>query len=748
MVRQKKERPPISWFDLTGHIAPEVLQAPKTGGDPAGGWPQVHGRVVAYFQNKVVGQPWANHLALIATVLAARRRDVQTIRLTCMVLNARFSSIFPALGLTDMSEWNHEVHLPIYLRGEIVPGDSQYMRQQFFTRYRTATKQTQSWLEALPEEERQRYQPYLFPEVSQFLHEQLSDWKELTQKQQEHRKAETEAVVPRFAELRAEAHFRYNRMCRLRDAYRQAMAQVLPDHSNLPLDFSYEEGDPPLERLHFRLWDRKSFVLDPAHLSTYTANTRERAKYGYGPYSDERNEVFLEYVKAERLQGNGPAEGLWFADILRLGLLGSQGHYGSEQENATRQAWLRQWGYGEENSTDRISPFTSRISGLLSWPDGKTNGGEGSMGRFIAQARQRTSKVFIPVESLYATVTFALLALDLLTTTGMRSGELHQINVLPECLIRLVDDPPPGAQDQSPRIRYVLRLLPKGEQTNSLHNYGIGKESVRLIEKTAHMLCEHYNLKLGEPLPRVPFNPNHNRGHRFEGPPVPYIFQYNRTHITDGSINAFLRFLLHGMIFQTRGGAPVVIRPHLLRHAFATYAVNIEGLPIDLVAKWLQQKNLEVTGYYSEMPEYMQVEQHTSFVARLATQINVREAILRSPEEIQKQAEAARKRVGMLVPVCGGDCTLDVYCPNQFDCVHCPAKAPDPDKQYQVEEKQRWAAERLAYYEREGLVLEAEKMRQLLRACDLEIKEMQMIIAYRKDETRVIQIQPRPKRPS
>ncbi len=199
------------------------------------------------------------------------------------------------------------------------------------------------------------------------------------------------------------------------------------------------------------------------------------------------------------------------------------------------------------------------------------------------------------------------------------------------------------------------------------------------------------------------------------------------------------------MVFQTREGTPVVIRPHLLRHAFATFAVNIEGLPIDLVAKWLQQKNLEVTGYYSEMPEYMQVEQHASFVARLATQINVREAILRSPEEIQKQAEAARKRVGMLVPVCGGDCTIDVYCPNQFDCIHCPAKAPDPEKRYQVEEKRRWAEERLAYYEREGLVLEAEKMRQLIRACDLELREMEQIVSYRKDSKRaaLIQIEPR-----
>ena len=47
------------------------------------------------------------------------------------------------------------------------------------------------------------------------------------------------------------------------------------------------------------------------------------------------------------------------------------------------------------------------------------------------------------------------------------------------------------------------------------------------------------------------------------------------------------------------------------------------------------------------------------------------------------------------------------------------------------------------YYEREGLVLEAEKMRQLLRNCALELREMDMMTAYRKDAQRVIHIQPR-----
>lgn len=202
------------------------------------------------------------------------------------------------------------------------------------------------------------------------------------------------------------------------------------------------------------------------------------------------------------------------------------------------------------------------------------------------------------------------------------------------------------------------------------------------------------------------------------------------------------------MVFQTSTGEPVVIKPHLLRHAFATFAVQVEGLPIDLVAEWLKQKNLDTTRYYSQKGQQEVAEEHASFVERLATQINVREALLRSPEEIRKLAEQARLRVGTLITVCGGECTFDGWCHNQFDCIRCPSKAPDPEKRYQVEEKLRNAEERFAYYEREGLVLEAEKMRQLIRNCHLELREMSQITAYRKDQTRVIQIEPRPKRPS
>mgnify|MGYP001308346073 CR=1 FL=1 len=738
-MRGRKDVRSYSWNDLEGHIAQEIYCAPRTGGDSPGEWTTVHERVIGYLVRNVVGKPWADHLTLIAAVATAQRRDVQTVFLHMSMLHARFSVLFSFFKLDDIRHWSIDRHLIPYVRGEVLSQDPLATRAGFFRRYMGVTNQVASWFDFLPIDQQEVYQPFLLPTINPLVAEMVSETvQEWESQQKEHRKGETEAVVPQFTELRAEAHFRFNRMTRLWQAYQQAVSQALPDHSNLPLDFSYEEGNPPVERMVCRLWDRRSFVLHPAHTDKYHEDHVDLARRKRLAFADERNDVFLELVKAERLEGDAPPEGLWFTDLLKHGVLGQQARYGTEQVVAAKQEWLRAWGYGEDNPKITVCPFHCKHPGLLTWPE-TISTGQGT-GRFTSEAQQRTNRVLIPVESLYAATTFGLLALELFTTTGMRIGELQQVNLLPDYLIRMVDDPPPGSVDQTPRIRYVLRLLPKGERTNKRHHYGIGKDGLRLIERTAQMLCAHYHLQPGEPLPRVSFDHESGRRHRFEGEKVPYIFQYEHQHLSEKAISACLRFLMHGMVFQTSTGEPVILKPHLLRHAFATFAVQIEGLPLDLVAEWLKQKNLNTTRYYSQRGQQDVAEEHASFVERRATEINIREAIVRSPEEIRKLAEQARLRVGTLVPVCGGECTFDGWCHNQFDCIRCPSKAPDPDKRYQVEEKQRWAEERLAYYEREGLILEAEKMRHLLRNCALELREMNMMVAYRKDGARVAQV--------
>lgn len=715
-----------TWTRLEGSIASEILHAPKTYGDPHGSWPSVDWRTVRYLHHTVTGSPWANSLALVAAVLSARCYDARSVQLVTSRLHGRFTRLFKELGLHQMSEWNAEQFFPPYLKGEVLAQDSAYTRERFWIDYSTASKQVWLWLKGLPEPEQECYRSFSLPVVSRLTVYGLLHFKDSQQRQQHARKQETDAIVPQFAAMRAQAHLRYNSLVRLRQAYQEAIAQIKQNKRPFPAEFSYEEGN---ERWHFRLWDRRSFVL--AHAERYSRQTVTNVQGQLRGFAPGRNTSFVEFVNATSLNADTTPRGPWFSDLLKLGLLGDGPVRGTDEEVGRKQAWLSQWGYADPKR-GWTTPFQTSTSGLLCWSHDEGDA------RFMAHAQTRADGILIPIEPLYAAATFGLLALDMFTTTGLRLNELMQTRVSKDCLVRQVDDPPPGAKDRSARIRYLFRLIPKGEKTDTPRNYYIGKETLRLIEKTGRMLKEHYQLSKAEALPVVPFAPTDGRAHRFA--PAPYLFQYRHRHLDGGTITSCMRFLLHGMIFETKEGKPVVLKAHLLRQTFATYAVQVAQVPIDIVAEWLKQKDLEVTRYYSQVPESFVAEEHGTFVTHLALQVNVREVFLRSPQEIREQLEQAKRSVGTLIPVTGGECTLDGRCPSQFACIGCPAKTPDPAKRYQVEHMRKRGQEKLEYCQHEGLVLEVERLKQLIHHCETELLEMDAIEHYRKDEQYAPQI--------
>lgn len=728
-----------AWHRLEGRVAPEVLRAPKTAGDPHnnGEWPDVHDKTVRFLERNAVGKPWGDHLALMAAVLSARRRDPQTVLLVMWALHPRFAAIFEQLNLSSMADWDAEKLVLAYLRGEVLPDDTQSVRTQFWSRYNAATKQLKGWIRSLPEAERVLYQRFVLKDVHPSDVEGLARTGEVKLQQERRRKAETDAVVPRFADIRAEAHFRHNRLTRLRQAYYDAVARLKQSGTGvLPFSFSYDEGgdseqeESAQERLHFRIWDRRSFVL--GHADSYHKVTVRKAQRGADTFGDDRNSLFLEFVRAERLMGDAPPEGFWFAELIQRGVLGRSPLNASPEEIAAREAWHRAWGYGEGRSGRYPAPFASGTAGILSW---QAVGGEGA---FIAEAQRRTEGVLMPVEPFYAAATFGLLAVDLFTTTGMRMNEAMQARLSEDCFVRLLMPAPPGAKDPTPRTRWAFRLIPKGERMDQPATYFIGDETKRLLVKVVRMLAEHYSLSVGESLPAVPFDQHHGRSHRFGV--APYLFQYGHNHLDSNTITACMRFLLHGMVFRTREGAPVVLKAHLLRHAFATHAVQVEQIPIDIVGEWLKQKSLDVTDYYSKPTESMVGEAADQFLTRTAAHVRVAEAVRRTPQELQKLYEDARGKVGTLSEVIGGHCVSHGFCAAKFACVGCAAKVPDPAKRNQVERHKQWALMQVDFTTQEGLYPEAERMKQLVRDCETELSEMDQIDAYRRDEVRVARV--------
>jgi Phage integrase family len=708
-----ERRAPLIWQQFQSTVDPLLLTAPKIN------WDQVERRFMNYITVKTSGRPWCNYLALFLGVATCYAKlDRQSIKSRLHSMHCRFETIFTAYQLTDFSEWDPVEHLTRYMNDPEGP-DSLETKVEFMRSYTALVRTLAVYLQALPAEIRARYQQWALPPLPVGVRAQIAHDQDARDLQEQRRKADSDAVSPFFAQMWGEAHLRWNALARLRQKYREVVAQVEAGTATLPVAFSYEEPRYK-QQFHFLLWDRPSFIL--AHGQNYSFQARSKARNKRLEYSPERNHFFLEFVGAENLTDPGaphePDALLWFGELLRYVLIGEHANCGTPEEIGRKQAYLRSWGYGErEDEEFATQPFSTGHTGLL------TETRIGGQANFLQAARKRTSGLLFTIDTLYDAATFGLAALDFFTTTGARLNELLQLRLGPDCLYAM-------RVGGTPRL--LVRLVPKGRDQPA--DYIIGPETKTNLERVGTMLKEHYQLKPGESLPHVPYHPDNQRAHLFPGK-YPYLFQYHGKHLIQRAVAACLRFLCHGMVFQRTDGTTVILKPHLLRHVFANHLHQVEHVPLDLVAIILHQKDVRVTGYYAA-PTWQQVVETTgSFLDRCATQLGeVEDAFVRAPAELQRQWEEARNQVGTLAKVPGGDCTCHAICPYSYVCTGCVYKIPDPARREEIVEQKQWALIRYEQVKRRGMGPETIKMQALIQRCDTELEEMNLIEEYQADE--------------
>lgn len=657
---------------------------------------------VKHFLSQCLDTPWQNQLLLAMLIGGDRNLDARTVYNNIRYINVRFKNIFHAYDLQSFTDFDTETHMYDYLKGLIYPEHSNSQRAVFLKHYNTVSYFTKKWLVSKLNQEQQEYfQQFLLP-IPMFDSQDFTFNKQAKEQAQNTRKSETDAIVPYLSQIRAEANFRWNQIKRLQEAFLTACKQAEQRDVTLPLEFHYDEPKRIGERFYFRLWDKSSFVL--YHKRKFTESIVKSAEQRTGTYSEANNRYFVEFLKAEQLEDDDVAEGLWFAEILQEGVLGNWTQNSTEEELEQKRKILNTWGYGEEGTNNNPVPFNSMHKGIL------------FQSNFVSRYSGKAEGILFDVEPFYVATTFGLLTVDILTTTGARINELLQLNSEKDCLraIKINGD-----------LKFSFYAVPKGRDT--LESYPISKQTFQLIKRVNLMLKEHYN----GAIPSVKYRGE--RKHLFPEPKA-YFFQYNEKTFKIDALHSCLRFLLHGLSFETQEGQPVVVKTHLLRHAFATEAVQRQEIPIDIVAKILHQRDVNVTRYYSEPTPSQVAEKIGELHGVIANYVDLDEAIFRSPEELQSEWEEHKSKVGVYNNVLGGTCVTDKVCPVKMACLGCVAKIPQPEKKYELLETIELSKDMEKRFASMGLMVEVNKAKQMRKLARNELKEIELIEKYWEEQ--------------
>ncbi|MUT67095.1 site-specific integrase [Paenibacillus sp. NEAU-GSW1] len=658
-------------------------------------WNKVEEKNLSYFIRKSAGTPWGNHFALALLSLSNRNLSPASISSMTTVLNARFRELFHHFQLSSMAEFS-PTHVEQYLSGQILKEHSDRQRQSFLTFYGSITFNLNKWVGSkFTTEKQEELAPYVLP-LLPFDNRDFSVREKAITTAKNKRKEDTSAVTPLLPEIRAEGHLRWNQVRRLREAFRSAVAKARAERIALPIEFNYDETEYAGERWYFQLVDLKG-------LGSYQGR-----KKTYREFNDE--DIVLEFIKAEKLDDGSVGDGPWFLDLLRMRLLGNWAtDYISEEHKKNCIDYLNQWGYDIKEGGEIPSPFLPRNKGLL------------IQGFETTRTARLTNRLLINIEPIFVACMFAKFALDIITSSGARMNELLQISYDKDCCVVTIDksmDPP--------RKNYIFRLIPKGRE--EAENYYMPEDVFKFMSEILKTLKDSYK---SEMLPDVEFRVN-NRKHLMSQNKK-YIFQYQNQHINEFSVNAILRFLLHGIVVQTAEGSQVVFKAHLLRHAFATHAAQTEKIPVDIVKTLLHQRDIEVTTYYSAPTKQQISSSIQTLHENWVSYIDIQKGILRAPDELKDMFEEYRERVGTLSKVVGGICTIDSVCPTKMACVGCGAKVPRPEFKEEILAYYNWADESEKRFEKQGLPLEAKKMKIAKNRAKHELDEIRLIEKYQGD---------------
>jgi integrase len=703
-------KPAITLTDLARVVAEPISTAPQTSLDPRndGRWAAPSSAVLSYVVD-IENESLRNTMALFALIQAAHPTRQQHDHYRVVAdLTHRVAKLMKEQSIEDVSTMNPDKLTYQVLQGQSGEGLTEYQRATVGKMWFHLRNTFDAYAERLPPAEADRMSAFFVQRITSRFRP-ATDFSLATylRKAQDRVKAKVDAVHARLQAIRFVSTARLNQVRRLYEAAEAAVVKATAGKQALPFEFSYEEtaltekGRPLRQRVRLRLWD---FVAAYDHsvilgLKPGSA-TRWKRRRNAGTFSAARNYYQVEYIGTESLDGKTTPTPFWFLEMYEEYLFSRRKDV---RLAGRREAFCRRWGY-------RTKMAWHARHGLLFW--------RASHHDPWIHLRGHGYGVFLPFDGLRASTLMAHLIVRLQLITGARLGEVQQVAQNRDCIKQLVNVGPKGT------TRWLLRMVPKGRKNRE--SYYIDEDTKDYLMKVVRFLRATGKSQL---LPIVALE-------RKGQPPDRYIFQWGGRILHQTCMNTLIRFLLHGLVFDTMDGKHVHISSHLLRHAFATELAELKVSP-DVIAEILHQRDVRVTKYYSR-PTRMQIMKATELV--FVDRIDIAVESVRDPEGLGRLLKDAEGKVGALSEVLGGTCVVGNMCPAKFACIGCVGNVPDPAKRYQVERKRTWADEQRRWAARNGMLAEERQMKQLTQDCDMALVEMDLIQKARSDGSQLVKI--------
>ncbi len=622
---------------------------------------------------------------------------------------ASFGKFLSALHLADIDALDPDEFYPAFHDGHVLPEVNTPYRARWLRAYFRNLRKQEAYFERLPPEQARALAPFrLRPVTNTFFWRRSVLNRQVSDEQRGRRKAAAAAVHDKFYLFRNIAERRLNQLVRLRQAFQDACDKARRDPDvSFPVALAYTEevvtpaGAARTVTHRFRLWD--GHALRRAHAPVAPKHHYERTREVVGGFELGADTLFLSYEGASAGRATAEQAEFWFADLVRAGALTYD----------TDPAFLATHGYGAADAFQQpVRPDWPVITGM-----------------WLKRVAADLGLLFLPVDTLLATGLVGHAALQIITKSGARVGEVLQIRLTREHLTRAEL---PGGKEA-----IAFRAKPKGREAEV--PFYIDGRCLKALHAWFAFLREHEGGAAVVP-------PTHKLRAKCE--PAPYLFQFRGRHFETQDVNACMRVLLHGVEVTTAQGETVRLSAHLFRHGFAT-EMHALGVPLDAIALLLNQHDLAVTRYYAQPTPAQLVEvQERIFLDR----VDLTRTHLRAPAEIRRQLEVARGGVGALVPVVGGTCIVANMCPAKFACVGCAGNAPDPAKRAQVEQFKRIWEEMTRLASDQRLPAEERKACEVVTGAEDMLAEMDLIEAAKHDgaqlaEVRFAELSPSGKQP-